>query len=139
MNTKISSALATIVGAAFLGATGSASSTSDVQIAPERVLAYGSYYIFGRAAINDLDALETAVRTVNPKGIQLTACGANAAQALKAAVHRFRDQPVQVQVLDVSAPTCEVAVARRASQRDALIPTGIDAPAVDAYWIQVTP
>ena len=138
-NTTVSSAFSLIFGAALLGAAGSAFAASDVQIAPERVMAYDNYYIFGRAAIDDLDALETAVRVVRPKGIQLSACGADATQALKAAVHRFRDLPLQVQVLSMSAPVCEVAVSRHASQRRIPMPTGISDSAVDEYWRQVMP
>ena len=138
MNTKTLSALTTFFGIALLGVTSSSGAT-DVQSAPERVMAYGNYYTLKRAAIDDLDTLEAAVRAMSPKGIQLNACGENAAQALKAATHRFRDLPVHLHVFDASAPICEVAVAHRASQRTALVPAGIDESAVERYWVQVTP
>ena len=81
--------------------------------------------------------MQRVERVVRPKGIQLNACKADAAQTLKAAVHRFCELPLQVQALSISAPACEVAVARHASQRGTPMPTGINDSAVDEYWRQV--
>jgi len=140
MNTKTPFALATIFGGALLGATSSVCVSSEInETATERVMAHSSHYIVGGVAFDDLDALEAAVRAMKPKSLHMNACGGNAAQALQAATVRFRDLPLHLQVFDVSSPICNIAVARRASQSSALIPTGIDESAVKRYWSEVTP
>ncbi len=105
----------------------------------QQVTVHRDYYVFEGIAFDSLDALETVASARQPSAIELDACGPTAARALKAAIHRFNEHRLGVQVLDGAAPKCTAAVARRVNQVGGPLPAGIDEAAVDRYWRQVAP
>ena len=112
---------------------------ADGRSSAQQVTVHRDYYVLEGIAFDSLDALSTALSARQPSAIELDACGPTAARALKAAIHRFNEHRLAVQVLDGAAPRCTTAVARRVSQVGVPFPTGIDEAAVERYWRQVAP
>lgn len=105
------------------------------------ITAYADRYIVGDLAFDDLDQLESHVTATNARHIEVLMCGDDATRALKAVVHRFRQLPVQMRVLDAAEFECKsraplgTPVQQRVGQR----PFGIDDEAVERYWLGMMP
>jgi hypothetical protein len=79
-------AFAASVSAALAGAQTTAMPASD----PEAVIiVFPSYYVLGGRAIDDLDVLESEIRTSRARSVRLDACGIAADHVQRAAAHRF--------------------------------------------------
>ena len=103
----------------------------------------GHYVVDGRL-IDDLGALETAVRRSQPGAVRLHACGSGTERAQMGAAHRFRDRYLELRRLDVSDAQCRASMAVKArkvsvSDRRGLRPYGIDEEAVTAWMTATMP
>jgi hypothetical protein len=98
-------------------------------------------YIVGGQAFDDLDSLEKRVTATNFRSVVLVVCGPKATRAVKAAVHRFRQVPVQIRVPDVDEFECmsKAPLATPVRQRSGKAPFGIDDEAVERYWLDIMP
>ena len=122
---------------ALLAASSHGQSSGDSFGSVNVVVKNGSFAL-GTRWMEDLDALEAAVRTVNPKTIEIRACGQDAAANLKAAAQRLSEFPLHIQVVNAASQSCAVSfVSTRVSAGAGA--AGVDRAAVEAYWRQVTP
>jgi hypothetical protein len=106
------------------------------------VTVFAEHYVVDGRAIDDLGALEAALRPTDPGAVRLYACGGGTERAQMAAAHRFRNRYLELRVLDEAAPQCRassqgvgpraVLVADRRGNR----PYGIDDEAV-ARWVNL--
>lgn len=123
--------LAASAGPAALGAS--------TEIAALRVAIHDTYYTVDGRRFDQLAALESAVRSAQPKSVEIDACGPNAARRLTVASAVLGDLPQRLRVLDVNAPACATgAVAMQASHDIGATPESDD-PRVAAYWLQRMP
>jgi hypothetical protein len=110
---------------------------------PEVVITvFPDYYVLGGRAIDDLNVLESEIRTSRPRSVRLDACGAAADHPQRAAAHRFRKLNLELRFAAPDSPVCkEVADAREipASVRPRPGPLGIDDRIVDRWWHQSMP
>jgi len=103
------------------------------------VTVFAEHYVIDGRAIDDLGALENALRPAEPGAVRLYACGGGTERAQMAAAHRFRDRYLELRVLDESSPQCRAlqAVRPRAvlvADRRGNRPYGIEDEAV-ARWL----
>lgn len=104
------------------------------------VAVHPTHYAFDGRGYADLNALESSVRTSRPSAIAVTSCGAAAARAWMAAVHRFNDLPLRIDFANMDEAACgAVPVALPIGLRAGEVPSGIDDAAVRRYWEQVAP
>ena len=135
--TKLSKSVkACVLAAAFLGAV-AAQAQMD---ATARIVVQESSYAFDGKSIAGLDTLEASVREVHPKTIELSACGSDATHNLKAAVHRFSDFPLEIQVVSAASSRCSAGfLVRPVNLSTGNVARGADDAAIDQYWQQVAP
>ena len=97
-------------------------------------------YVVTGQAYDDLDRLEARVVQLRAPLVVLHACAPQATRALRAAVHRFRQSPLDIRV-DEAYAGCHVAtvVATRAAITSRDGPFGIDDAEVDRYWRELVP
>lgn len=129
---QVSVLMSALLAASSYGQTRDGSfGTADVVVTNEA-------FVLGGRWLNDLGALEAAVRTVNPKTIEIRACGQDATANLKAATQRLSEFPLHIQVANAASHSCAVgSVSTRVSVGAGA--AGVDYAAVEAYWQQVTP
>jgi hypothetical protein len=123
--------LIAIVGAATL--VPRAATAGHVASGPgdATVAVYDARYVAGGRSYESLDALESAVREARPSALLLVACTPAAARAWLAAVPRFEDIPMHLDVVAATSPVCP-AVPMRAGAPAA---TGAQADSgVQQYW-----
>jgi hypothetical protein len=115
----------------------------DARAAPEAVIAvYPTHWSWAGAAYDDLDLLAEAVLARAPRSVGIYACGDGTARLQKAAAYRFRDRWLELRVLEVRSPPCEV---QEGSRVVSLVPgAGLRAPviddeAVDRWWNYMMP
>ena len=98
---------------------------------------FAEHYVVEGRVIDDLDVLEKAVKSVEPRTVRLQACGGIAERAQRAAAHRFRTLNLELRLLEQHQAVCQAISAPRA------IPTrtprgrgpfGIDDEVVDRWW-----
>ncbi|HEU0200291.1 MAG TPA: hypothetical protein VFR86_07630 [Burkholderiaceae bacterium] len=110
--------------------------TATAQTAGARLTigVFADHYVMG-APYDDLNLLESKVKTLRPAAITLDACGPGVTRALLAAAHRFHHLPLELRVLDAGAPECSAKVAGtvRVGSPAGPRPLGIDDEAVAAY------
>jgi hypothetical protein len=127
--------LIAIVGATVVPGTATAghvaSGPGDATVA-----VYDGRYVAGGRSYESLDALESAVRAARPSALLLVACTPTAARAWLAAVPRFEDIPMHLDVVAGDAPVCPVI----AMPAGALAASGAQPDAgVQQYWNQRMP
>jgi len=103
------------------------------------VAVHAGHYVIGGRRYDNLDALESAVRAARPRAVHIVSCEAGATRAWLAAIPRFDDLLIRLDVLDPSHPLCQAATAVPVGMRGGVTPTGIDEAAVQRYWDQHTP
>jgi hypothetical protein len=103
----------------------------------DRVAAHASTYAVAGRALDDLAALETAIRGARPRSVAIIACSSEAPRAWLAAVEKFNDLPLALDTRDAAAICAAGATMPVAQRADA--PAGIDDARVRAHWQQVQP
>jgi hypothetical protein len=135
---RIASTAAASVALA-LAAPGASAQAPDVFIT-----VFAGHFVAGGKSYDDLDALEVAVRAQRPGAVRLYACGSGTARAQMAAAHRFRQNYLELRVLDAADPPCRTSSAAAAqamtvAQRTGTPPYGIDEVAVAQWWYAMMP
>lgn len=88
-------------------------------------------YVAGGKTHASLDALDSAVRAARPASVLIVSCTTAAAASWLAAVPRFDDVPMHLDVSDGSSPACRAAMPASVRQ-DA---TGMELdPVTRRYW-----
>lgn len=126
--------------ALFAASIGIAASFGAGAEAPAlRVAVYDNHYTFDGGRFERLAVLESAVHSA-PRWIELVACGAEAARALKAASYRFSDMPQRLDIRDASDPICAAVPGTLRTSHDIGVASqeSYD-PRVAAYWRQRMP
>jgi hypothetical protein len=98
---------------------------------------FADHYMLEGRVIDDLDLLEKAVRSTEPRTVRLQACGRAADFPQRAAAHRFRSSNLELRLLDPRDPACQAIPAPRAIPARAPRgggPFGIDDNVVDQWW-----
>jgi hypothetical protein len=98
------------------------------------VAVYDARYVAGGRVYESLDALEQAVRAARPTAVLVVACTPASAPAWLAAVPRFDDIPMHLDVAVDASPQCPAIPVRTAMASSA--PAD---PAVDQYWSRRMP
>jgi hypothetical protein len=136
---RTSSRLAIVAGAGVAAAfqlspvtAGSPHTKSEIIIT-----IFAEHYVVEGRVIDDLDALEKEVRSVEPRTVRLQACGGIAERAQRAAAHRFRTLNLELRLLERHQAVCQAipaprAIAARTPRGRG--PFGIDDEAVDRWW-----
>jgi hypothetical protein len=126
---------------AALALMGAAASSIAVSGGVQTVVVHDDGYVWADRAFDDLNRLASALRRSAPREVLFELCTDGTARALKAAIHRFQDLPLQTRIRAPADKACArpkgavVPVARRTGQP----PHGIDEAAVDRYWRELGP
>lgn len=132
--TAVAGALALALPLTGLAADRTSGATLTVTVHADRYVAAGVSFL-------DLDALDALAKPMNSSLVRLEACGPASASAFLAAVERYRDSRLELDVLAPTAPAC-AAVPMRAiqvSQAAGPVPVAAAAPSSDRYWQRVMP
>lgn len=105
-----------------------------VTVLPDRYVVDGSTF-------RSLGALETHIQAIGPRRIVVRACGAAATFGWKAAVHRFRGEPLELQVLEPDHRDCSAPQFRATGMHQQVrhYAADVDGEAVDLYWRELMP
>jgi hypothetical protein len=103
-----------------------ASARSDSEIG-----VHDGRYVFGGRTYSSLDAVEAGVRASRPATLLILSCTPAATRSWLAAVPRFDDLPMHLDVSNGSSTACEAAIPVSASSGSAS--AGVE-PAVQEYW-----
>jgi hypothetical protein len=106
-------------------------------VADLAVTVHAEHFVVRGHVIDDLDVLETAVRSLGPRTVRLQACGGNGERAQRAAAHRFRDMDLELRRLQPHEAACQETAAPRAFAQAGSRgprPVGIDDALVDQWW-----
>lgn len=110
---------------------------------PEVVISvFPHHYVLAGRAIDDLNLLESEIRTLRPRTVRLDACGTAADHPQRAAAHRFRELNLELRFAAPASQACkEVADARAipASVHPRQGPLSIDYRIVDRWWHESMP
>ena len=120
-----------VIGA--LGAAGTLVCAAATTPPPDTIVAHARHYTAGGRAYIDLDQLEAAVRATRPASVRIVSCEPEATRAWLAAVHRFDNMPMELDV-DASAPACGAAAVPVSSSAAGGGLAGIDDDVVSRYW-----
>jgi hypothetical protein len=97
---------------------------------------HDGYYIAGGQTYTTLDALESAVRASRPATLLIVQCTPEATRYWLAAVPRFEDLPMHLDVSNESSAACGTAAVTGMTKG----PTAIEVePAVAQYWSRRMP
>jgi hypothetical protein len=100
------------------------------------VSVHDGYYVAGGQTYTTLDALEAAVRASRPATLLIVQCSPEATRSWLAAVPRFEDLPMHLDVSNGSSGACGAPAATVATKG----PTALDLePAVAQYWSRRMP
>jgi hypothetical protein len=132
-----------LVGAGLIAFFGLAPISVDAMelTASVTITAFDDRYVESGHVYDDLNKMERQIALKNPRSITILICGAGATRTVKAAVHRFRNVPVQLRVPDIDEEVCMslAALAKPTREGTGSRPIGIDDIAVDTYWRELIP
>ena len=115
-----------------------AAAIADEPAPAASVVAHADHYVVGGRGFSDVDAVAAALPSSLTRPVRIDACMPGAGRALTAVVHRLRERPLHLRVLQAGDAACVAPLAMPVSARGAALSSADDAT-LERVWTNMMP